>query len=555
VPLKYAVALMNSSTSLHAPRAWSRLTRPASPTLIYILRVLAIAAVYTAAGKLGLDLAFATRSVTAIWPPTGIALAALILGGYRLWPAIALGALVANLDTGVPAVTVLGITCGNTLEALVGAYLLRRVAGFRPDLQRIRDLVYLVLFGAVLSTTVSASIGVASLLAGDAIVFDHVPSVWRTWWLGDMGGDLIVAPALLIAAAYRSFTRAPGRAIEAIALAGALAGTSVLVFSQSTPVTYVIFPLMAWAALRFLQPGAAAASLVVASIAVAFTANGDGPFASSGPDARLLLAQTFVAVAAVTSLVMAIVTNARHRAEETQRKIAQTLQGGLLPRAVPPIAGWEIATFYEPGGAGEVEVGGDFFDFFATDAGWIVVLGDVTGKGIEAATMTALMRHGARVASQIESGPAAILARLDQALREQPTLPPCSALCARLGTDHIIVSSAGHPRPLTICHDGHIQQVDGGGRLLGAWPGGDWPERKVRLGPDETIVFFTDGITDLRGETERFGDQRLRALLAEHAGLAPDELLAELGAALGRFQRGARSDDTAAVALRPAQAI
>jgi integral membrane sensor domain MASE1 len=546
---------MNSSTSLHAPRAWSRLTRPASPTLVYVLRVLAVAAVYTAGGKLGLDLAFATRSVTAIWPPTGIALAALILGGYRLWPAVALGALVTNLDTGVPAVTVLGITCGNTLEALVGAYLLRRVVGFRPDLQRIRDVVYLVVFGATLSTMVSASVGVASLLAGDAIVFDHVPSVWRTWWLGDVGGDLIVAPALLIAAAHRSFTRAPGRAIEAIALAVALAGTSVLVFSQSTPVTYVIFPLMAWAALRFLQPGAAAASLLVASIAVAFTANGDGPFATSGPDARLLLAQTFVAVAAVTSLVMAIVTNARHRAEETQRKIAQTLQRGLLPRAVPPIAGWEIATFYEPAGAAEVEVGGDFFDFFATDAGWIVVLGDVTGKGVEAATMTALMRHGARVASQMETGPAAILARLDQALREQPTLPPCTALCARLGADHIIVSSAGHPRPLAIRHDGRIEQVDDGGRLLGAWPGGDWPERKVPLAPDETIVFFTDGITDLRGETDRFGDRRLRALLAEHAGLAPDELLAELAAALTRFQRGARSDDTAAVALRPAQAI
>src|SRR6202030_1636959 len=145
------------------------------------------------------------------------------------------------------------------------------------------------------------------------------------------------------------------------------------------------------------------------------------PFAANGPDTRLLLAQTFVGVAAVTSLVLAIVTNAGHRAEEAQRKIAQTLQRGLLPRAVPAIAGWEVATFYEPAGAAGVEVGGDFFDFFATDAGWIVMLGDVTGRGAEAATMTALMRHGARVASQMETGPAAILARLDQALHEQPT--------------------------------------------------------------------------------------------------------------------------------------
>ena len=122
-------------------------------------------------------------------------------------------------------------------------------------------------------------------------------------------------------------------------------------------------------------------------------------------------------------------------------------------------------------------VGGDFFDFFPTEAGWILVLGDVTGKGVEAATMTALVRHGARVASQVEEGPSAILARLDQALREQPTLSPCSALCARLGVNEMVVSSAGHPHPLILRPDGAIHQLDGGGPLLGAWVHGDWPER------------------------------------------------------------------------------
>jgi serine phosphatase RsbU (regulator of sigma subunit) len=189
---------------------------------------------------------------------------------------------------------------------------------------------------------------------------------------------------------------------------------------------------------------------------------------------------------------------------------------------------------------------------FATDAGWIVMLGDVTGRGAEAATMTALMRHGARVASQMETGPDAILARLDRALHEQPTFSPCSALCARLGSDHIIVSTAGHPRPLIIRHDGSIEQIDHGGPLLGGGMSGGWPERKVLLGADESVVFFTDGITDLRGESDRFGEQRLRALLAKHARLAPEELVGELGAALSRFQRGPRSDDTAAVVLRPA---
>jgi serine phosphatase RsbU (regulator of sigma subunit)/anti-sigma regulatory factor (Ser/Thr protein kinase) len=111
-----------------------------------------------------------------------------------------------------------------------------------------------------------------------------------------------------------------------VCLAGALAGTSVFVFSQSTSITYAVFPLLAWAALRFWQPGAAFGSLLVASIAVAFTANGQGPFAMSGPDDRLLLAQTFVAVAGVTALLLAVVTSARRRAEQAERRIAQTLQ-------------------------------------------------------------------------------------------------------------------------------------------------------------------------------------------------------------------------------------
>src|SRR5215831_4844511 len=131
-----------------------RAPRHARAHASYVVAVVAVALLYFVCGKLGLDLAFESHSVTAIWPPTGIALAALILGGYRLWPAVALGALLTNIDTGVSAVTVLGITCGNTLEALVGTYLLRRV-GFRPSFPRVSDVIWLVVFGAALSTLVS----------------------------------------------------------------------------------------------------------------------------------------------------------------------------------------------------------------------------------------------------------------------------------------------------------------------------------------------------------------------------------------------------------------
>lgn len=516
----------------------------------YALQMVAVATAYTASGKLGLHFAFATRSITAIWPPTGIALAALVLGGYRLWPGVALGALLTNLGTGAPPVTVLGIVFGNTLEALAGAFLLRRVGDFHPGLERVRDVISLVVLGALISTIVSATIGVTSLLIGGKIAWAAVPSAWRTWWLGDMGGDLIVAPAVLIAANYRRYRQLPGRALEAAVLVVALTGMSVLVFSRPTYVVYALFPLLIWAALRFWQPGAAVASLLTGTVAVAFTVHGKGPFAMSSPDDRLLLAQTFVAVLGVTALVLAAVTSERRRAEEAAREIAETLQRSLLPATAPSVPGWEVATLYRPAGAAEVEVGGDFYDFFATPDGWIVMIGDVAGKGVPAAAMAGLVRHGARFISQSESRPAAILSRLDDALRQQPAVSLCSALCISVQANCLIVSSAGHPGPVAVRRDGRIREFGGAGPLLGLASGGSWPERTIRVGPDETVLLYTDGVTDTRGKIDRFGEQRLTGLLIKHADEPPHALLAELESAVDGFQFGPQSDDTAAVALR-----
>jgi anti-anti-sigma factor len=516
----------------------------------YALQIVVVTVAYTVSGKLGLHLAFGSRSVTAIWPPTGIALVALIIWGYRLWPAVALGALFTNLDTGVPAVTVVGIVCGNTLEALVGALLLRRVAHFRPSLRRVRDVLALVIYGALISTIVSASIGVTSLLIGGVISSEHLASEWRTWWLGDMGGDLIVAPPLLIAAARRAYRRLPGGLLEGVALTLILLGVSLFVFSQSTSVVYVVFPLLIWAALRFWQPGAAFGSLLVAAVAVTFTANGIGPFAMHDPDERLLLAQTFTAVTGIAALILAAVTRERRRAEDAEREIAETLQQSLLPDAPPSIAGWEIATLYRAAGASEVHVGGDFYDFFASDGGWTLILGDVAGKGVEAAAMAALVRSGARFVSQAERGPAAILGRIDEALRQRSALSLCSALCVSLKGDRLLVSSAGHPGPLIVRRDGRIREIGGGGPILGFSSEPAWPERSVAMEPDETVVLYTDGVTDTRGATQRFGLRRLEELLVEGARGSPSDLLAQLEQALEGFQLGPQADDTAALALR-----
>jgi integral membrane sensor domain MASE1 len=519
-----------------------------------VLALAAVAAVYVASGKLGLDLAFATSSVTAIWAPTGIALAALVLGGYRLWPAITLGALLTNINTGVPAVTVCGITLGNTLEALAGAYLLREVANFRPSLDRVGDVLALVGFGAILSTTVAATIGVGSLLAGSEIDWSDVGSVWRTWWLGDMGGDLIVAPVLLVLANIRAFRGVPGRALEGLVLAAAIGGVSTIVFTQSTNLLYVVFPLLIWAALRFWQPGAAAAGLAVALFAVIFTAHNKGPFAANGLDDRLVLAQTYVAVGSLTGLVLAAVTLERHRAEQAVAEIAETLQESLVPTPLPDIPGVLSATHFRPAGE-RYRVGGDFYDLFeAGDGSWACVVGDVVGKGPRAAALTALARYTIREVAAHEGRPSRVLKLLHAAVRRQSDDTEfCTAVYARLDVSGerptVTVASGGHPLPLLMRANGEVEEFGKTGTLLGADMDPSLHERSAELEPGEMLLFYTDGLMDAYAP-ERFVDvEDIEPILRSCAGRPPSEVIAEVERELLGAPEGEPRDDVAMVAL------
>jgi integral membrane sensor domain MASE1 len=524
----------------------------------YALAIAAVAAAYTVAGKLGLELAYETSSVTAIWAPTGIALAALVLGGYRLWPAVALGALLTNLDTGVPALTVLGITAGNTLEALAGAYLLRRFAGFDPRLERVRDVLSLVVCGAIVSTSVSASIGVTSLLAGDEIAFGDVGSVWRTWWLGDMGGDLIVAPALLVAATHRPFTRVPGGPLEAVALALALVGMSVVVFMQSTDLVYLVFPALIWAALRFVQPGAAFGSLLLAAVAVIFTDNGQGPFASSGPDERLLLSQTLVGVAGVTALVLAALTSARQRAEHAVREVAAILQESLLPTQLPDLPRIDSAVYFRPAGEGH-RVGGDFYDAFEVSPGsWAVVMGDVCGKGPRAAALTALARYTLREVSVHQRVPSQVLGALNAALgRQCEDSEFCTAVYARLDLNgagaRVTLSSGGHPLPSVLRSDGSVEQLGEHGTLLGVYADPTLVDRAVDLGPGEVVVFYTDGLTDAYAPRRIVEVRELEAILRSCVGRSSTDVLAAIEQRLLPDNGLEPRDDVAIVVLQLAR--
>jgi PAS domain S-box-containing protein len=232
--------------------------------------------------------------------------------------------------------------------------------------------------------------------------------------------------------------------------------------------------------------------------------------------------------------------------------VAETLQQSLLPDELPDVPGWEIASLYRPAGREQqIEVGGDFYDVFNAGDDWFAIIGDVTGKGIGAAALTSLLRHGARFASRHDPSPASILARLDEDLRSRSRSSLCTALCARLHQRGFVVSGGGHPPPLVVGAGGDVRRAPRSGPLLGAFADARWPEDTVAVEPGGMALLYTDGVTETPGEEHRFGLPRLRALLSESAGATPAELLARLDARLEAFQSGDHTDDVAALALRP----
>jgi diguanylate cyclase (GGDEF)-like protein len=288
----------------------------------YVAQLAIVAAAYFGAAKAGLGLAFANQSVTAVWPPTGLALAALWIWGYRMWPAVARGAFLANITTAGPVTSVLGITTGNTLEALVGVFLLR-LTGFKPSLERVRDVLSLVFCAGILSTTVSATVGVISLASADLVPHGQTLQTLRVWWSGDLGGDLVVASALLVLASRPHLERRPWMWAEGAALLAALVALTTVAFASDASFFYIAFPIVSWIALRFRQVGTVVAGLITSAIAIWFTARGQGPFTGGSQDAELLRSQTFVGIVTITGLLTAALVTGRRRAEQQLRHLAE----------------------------------------------------------------------------------------------------------------------------------------------------------------------------------------------------------------------------------------
>lgn len=285
--------------------------------------------VYLVAGKLGLLLAFVHASATAVWAPTGIALAALLLRGVGLWPAVLLGAFLVNVTTAGSVATSVGIAAGNTLEAVVGAYLVNRYARGRFAFERSQDILRFAALAALGSTSLSATFGVGSLLLGGFLDPARSGTVWLTWWLGNMVADLVLAPVIVLWFTHPRPRWSTRQALEAAGIALSVVLTGLLVFGELLPLgwrhyplNFLCVPVLLWPAFRLGQRESATAALLLAAIAIRGTLQGFGPFARDSPNEALLLLQSFVAVVSLTVVTVGAVVAERRRLEARLLRLA-----------------------------------------------------------------------------------------------------------------------------------------------------------------------------------------------------------------------------------------
>ncbi|MFI9808754.1 MASE1 domain-containing protein [Streptomyces sp. NPDC052301] len=323
----------------------------------YAVQVLAVAACYYAAGRVGLlrELSVEGAVVTPIWPPTGLAVAALLVLGLRCWPGIAIGALFVVLSLTSFRLDVLGTVAGQTVAPLTAALLLHR-ARFHTDLGRLRDGLALVSLGALGAMLISATVGVGLLVLADKLALHSFWPVWLAWWVGDAMGVLLVTPLLLLL--HRARWPPPlTRWREATALTVVACVLVPLAAYSSVSLLFLVYPLIIWAALRFRLGGSMLCALLT-SVVVTFAAtDGVGAFQGLSRIEVMAKLQAFNGAMALTALLLSALITEQHHTRRSVEKACQELvevlehlTAGEAPPPRPPHP--------DTGGSGERSPGG-----------------------------------------------------------------------------------------------------------------------------------------------------------------------------------------------------
>ena len=301
---------------------------------------------YYGSAKLGYALEFTGPVAAIVWLPVGVGIAFLYLAGLRFWPGVVVGDLLANNYATLPVGSAVGQSVGNVLEVLVAVVLLRRLAPDGAPLRSVGGLTRL-LAALVAGTAVSATIGLFSLRLGGVVAAEDLPKLWRTWWLGDLSGALLVTPLVIAWCPPPSLAWLKQRWAEGVLLVIAIVGSSELSFRTSHPITYVVLPALILAALRFGERGATLAVAIASGYAVWATTHYEGPFVFHSITRSIVATQLYIAVAAVSALSLAAVVAERDKlagrlrasrarlmraSDSERRRIEQNLHDGAQQR-------------------------------------------------------------------------------------------------------------------------------------------------------------------------------------------------------------------------------
>jgi serine phosphatase RsbU (regulator of sigma subunit) len=520
-----------------------------------------VAVAYYLGGRLGLNLSLVSHNVTPLWPPTGIAVAALLVLGRSVWPAIFVAALAVNLPISATLLAA-GVTAmGNTLAPVVAVTLLQR-AGFRRQLDRHHDAIAIVFIGALGSMLVSATIGAVTLAASGTIAASQLPTAWAVWWTGDAMGVLAVTPFLLCLPLFWEHDRWPPRMwFEGAVVLVTTTGVVMWACVTGLPVLFLALPVLGIASWRLQLRGAAPAALLAALVATWSAAHELGPFAGRTVLEQMVTLQCFNASVALTSFFLASLVSERlqatsalaaaaddlerrvrqrtaelstanallyeeievrshaqeqltHEAARTRREhdIAETLQRSLLPDRLPDVPGVDLAARYVPATA-DLRVGGDWYDVIDLPDGLVgLAIGDVAGHGLQAAATMVQVRMALRACALQDPSPAVVLHgihRLVEQLRV-PEMVTLTYLVFDPATGRLRWTSAGHP-PALVCVHGAGAFLSGGlAPPLGATGDGRFTEADEVLGSEATLLLYTDGLVERRGEPISVGLDRLR---------------------------------------------
>jgi PAS domain S-box-containing protein len=292
----------------------------------YWVQLLVVFLAYYVAGRIGLSTPFTSHNISPVWPASGVAFTTVLLFGYRVWPGVAAAAFLVNWAA-LPWPAAIGLASGNTLAALTGTFLLKRVAHLDISLSHLRDVLWLIFYGAVCSTMVSASIGVSVLFATHFHPWSGIGSAWLIYWLGDAMGILLVTP-LLLTLPRRLRLRGDAHFTELVVLLALLSVACFVIFSDQSFVpiklhvlAFAVFPFVLWAAIRFGVSGCALSTLFIAAIATSETALGSGPFAQDTPLTNALLLQAFFGVLSLSGLTLAAVITELEDLESARQQL------------------------------------------------------------------------------------------------------------------------------------------------------------------------------------------------------------------------------------------